>query len=212
MALVSGASDTASATGSSRRRILSVAQREFAERGFRGARLQDIAGRAGLSHPTLIYHFRSKEDLYRAVIEAAVADWAADTRAAISTGLRGFDQVESLIEAGFRFFDRHEDFVRIVRREALDGGGRLEEAMAEFLRPFVEEAVAFLRREMRAGRLRRHDPLELMQVCYGAVFTYFSDARFRAKLMGHDPLAPAALHKHRRALTQLLRAALEPAP
>ena len=152
----------------SRQRILAVARTEFAERGFGGARLQDIARQAGLSHPTLLYHFDSKEALYGAVIESAVTDWAAETEAAVSTVLTGFEQVASIVEAVFRFFEGHEDFVRIVRREATEGGGRLEDAMVGSLRPFLDRAVGFLEREMRAGRLREHDPLELMQICYGA--------------------------------------------
>jgi TetR/AcrR family transcriptional regulator len=191
-------------------RILAAARSEFADRGFAAARLQDIARRADLTHPTLLYWFKSKEELYRAVITSEIADWAAETRAAISTGLRGFEQVASLVDAGFRFFEGHQDLVRILRREAIEGGGRLEEAAAEHLRPFLTDAVAFLRREVRAGRLRPHDPLELMQVCYGALFTYFSDARFRGKLTGQDPLAAPALERNRKAFMALLRAALEP--
>ena len=86
----------------------------------------------------------------------------------------------------------------------------VEEAMAGQLRPFLERATAFLEREVRARRLRAHDPLELMQICYGAVFTYFSDARFRERLLGEDPLSPDALDRHRDALNGLLRAALAP--
>jgi hypothetical protein len=37
------------------------------------------------------------------------------------------------------------------------------------MRPFLERAVAFLDREIAAGRLREHDPAELMQLVYGAV-------------------------------------------
>ena len=196
---------------SSRERILEIAREEFAEHGFRGARLADIARRAGLSHPTLLYHFNSKEDLYAAVIAAAVADWAHDTEAAASIGLSGFAQVEAILDAGFGFLATHRDFVRIIRREALDGGGRLEVMLSEHARPFVERGVVFLEREMAGGRLRSHDPLELIQVYYGAVFTYFSDAGFRERLVGEDPLSPEALHRHRQALTELLRPALEPA-
>src|ERR687888_598164 len=122
------------APASSRARILAVAREEFAGRGFKAARLQDIAERAGLSHPTLLYHFGSKEGLYSAVIEDAVADWAATTHRVRSTGLRGFDV--------------------IVRREAIEGAGRLEEAIAAHMRPFLHDAVAFLSREVEAGRLR----------------------------------------------------------
>ena len=195
---------------SSRERILEVARSEFADRGFAGARLQAIAGRAGLRHPTLLYYFSSKEGLYRAVIEQAVGDWAEETRLAIENPLRGFEQVAALVEAGFRFFEDHQDFVRIVRREALEGGGRLEDAIAEFLLPFLERSVAFLERETAAGRLRPHDPLELMQVVYGSVLTYFSDAPFRLKLTGEDPLGEVALRRQCDALVALLRPALDP--
>ena len=202
---------TTSRPTSSRARILLAARTEFAERGFDGVPLQAIAARAGVRQPTLLYHFESKELLYRAVIESVVDEWAAETERAISTGLLGFAQVAALVEAAFRLFERNGDFVRILRREAIEGGGRMEEQMAEFLRPFLDDAVRFLRREMRAGRLRRHDPVELMQLCYGTVLTYFSDARFRANLVGEDPLGTAALRRHRRALLKLLGAALEPA-
>jgi TetR/AcrR family transcriptional regulator len=196
------------AADSSRARILAEARAEFAQRGFARARLQDIASRARLTHPTLLYHFGSKEGLYAAVIEQAVSDWAATTSRAISTGLGGFDQVAAVIEAGFEFFAGHHDFVVIVRREALEGGGRLEQAIAEHMRPFLDAAVAFLRRETAAGRLREHDPIELMQLCYSALLTYFSDARFRARLLGEDPLAPAAREHFRDAITAILRSAL----
>ena len=196
---------------SSRTRILAEAQREFADRGFAAARLQDIAARVGLSHATLLYHFDSKEGLYAAVIAATVEDWAATTREAISTGLRGFDQVAALVEAGFAFCAEHQEFVAIIRREAIEGGGRLEAAMAAHLRPLLDQAIAFLESEMRAGRLRAHDPAELMQLCYGAVLTYFSDARFRARLLGEDPLGAPARRRYLEALVATLRAALQPA-
>lgn len=194
----------------SRDRILAEARREFAGRGFAAARLQDIASRADLSHPTLLYHFGSKEGLYAAVIEEAAHDWAATTRRAISTGMLGFDQVAALVDAAFEFFAEHQDFVAIVRREAIDGGDRLEQAIVDHMRPFLDQAVAFLEREMAAGRLRRHEPVELMQLCYGAILTQFSDARFRARLLGEDPLAPDALRRSRDALVAMLSATLSP--
>jgi TetR/AcrR family transcriptional regulator len=191
-------------------RILEAARGEFAQHGFGGARLQDIAARAQLSHPTLLYHFGSKEGLYSAVIEEAVDDWAATTNRIRSTGLHGFDQVEALVVAGLEFFAGHLDFVVIVRREAIEGAGRLDEAIAAHMRPFLDDAVAFLEREVEAGRLRPHDPIELMQLCYGAMLTYFSDARFRARLLDDDPLGAAERTRFQTALTSLLRAALDP--
>jgi TetR/AcrR family transcriptional regulator len=190
-------------------RILDAARGEFAQRGFGGARLQDIAEQAGLTHPTLLYHFGSKERLYAAVIEQAMQDWAAMTSAAISAGV-GFDSVAALVDAGFAFFASHHDFVVIWRREAIEGGGRLEQAMADHMRPFLDRAVDYLRREVAAGRLRDHDSVELMQLIYGAVMTFFSDAGFRARLLDEDPLGELPRARFRDALTATLRAALEP--
>jgi TetR/AcrR family transcriptional regulator len=191
-------------------RILEAARGEFAQHGFGGARLQDIAARASLSHPTLLYHFGSKEGLYAAVIEQAMQDWAGMTSLAIGDGKAGFDRVASLIDAGFAFFASHHDFVVIWRREAIEGGGRLEQAMADHMRPFLDQAVGFLRREVLAGRLRDHDPFELMQLVYGAVMSFFSDAGFRARLLDEDPLGDAACERFRSALSGMLRDALEP--
>jgi TetR/AcrR family transcriptional regulator len=189
-------------------RILEAARGEFAQHGFGGARLQDIAARARLSHPTLLYHFGSKEGLYAAVIEQAMHDWAAMTSLAIADGKSGFDRVAALIDAGFAFFASHHDFVVIWRREAIEGGGRLEQAMADHMRPFLDQAVEFLRREVAAGRLREHDPVELMQLAYGAVMSFFSDAGFRARLLDEDPLKD--VERFRNALTAMLRDALQP--
>src|SRR5689334_16427667 len=171
----------------SQARILEAARGEFAQHGF-SARLQDIASRAGLSHPTLIYHFGSKERLYAAVIEDAMHDWAAMPGSAVAVAPVGFERVAALVRAGLEFFATHHDFVVIWRREAIEGGGRLEDAMASHMRPFLDRAIAFLEREVAAGRLREHDPIELMQIVYGAVSTYFSDAGFRSRLSpGHHP-------------------------
>jgi TetR/AcrR family transcriptional regulator len=193
----------------SQARILEAARGEFAQHGF-AARLQDIAERAGLTHPTLLYHFGSKERLYAAVIEDAMHDWAAMTDSLVAVAPAGFERVAALVRAGMEFFATHHDFVVIWRREAIEGGGRLEDAMAEHMRPFLERAVAFLESEVAAGRLREHDPLELMQIVYGAVSTYFSDAGFRALLSGQDPMSEAARERFGRALTGMLRDALAP--
>ena len=193
----------------SQARILEAARGEFAQHGF-AARLQDIAERAGLSHPTLIYHFGSKEQLYAAVIEDAMHDWADMTSLAVSAAPVGFDRLAALVDAGLEFFATHHDFVVIWRREAIEGGGRLEAAIAEHMRPFFDRAVRFLEREVAAGRLREHDPIELMQLVYGAVMTYFSDAGFRGRLLDEDPLAPETRARFGRALTAMLRDALAP--
>src|SRR6195952_4084625 len=150
----------------SQERILDAARGEFAQHGY-SARLQDIAERAGLTHPTLLYHFGSKERLYAAVIEQAMLDWAAMTSRAVSLAPIGFDRVAALVAAGMEFFATHHDFVVIWRREGIEGGGRLEVAMADHMRPFLDRAVVFLEREVEAGRLRDPHPFGVVAAGFG---------------------------------------------
>jgi AcrR family transcriptional regulator len=54
----------------SRERLLEAALEEFADKGFAGARVEAIAGRAGLNKQLISHHFGGKEGLYRAVMES----------------------------------------------------------------------------------------------------------------------------------------------
>jgi AcrR family transcriptional regulator len=55
-----------------REAILEVAEQHLSDRGFDALRLQDVAAAAGMSHPTVLHHFGSRDGLVRAVVERAV--------------------------------------------------------------------------------------------------------------------------------------------
>lgn len=125
--------------------MLEVALRVFAERGYRGASMDEIAEGVGVTKPMLYLYFGSKEALYEASIQAEGRAF----RSELAQAVEGLESAEERLWAGidacFRFVENHPSVTRIYQQE-LFGGGPLNAGVVAIRGQVIERVAALLAR------------------------------------------------------------------
>lgn len=204
-ATASGRATRPSADGT-RERILAAALDLFSELSFDGATTRDIAARAGVTQPLLNYHFRSKDELWRAAVDGLfeALERALSSRA---DGLRGVDEVTvaRLLVREFVYFSAsHPQLHRIITQECKNDGPRMDWLVERHIRPLYESTTALFARLVEQGYLPDIPTAHLYYIVTGAGPTMFVLAPECRRLTGIDPEAPEVIEAHADAVTALI--------
>ena len=192
-----------------RERVLQVAQALFAERGFRGTSLRDIAKRIGIKAPSLLHHFPSKQQLYLAVLDK-MFESLEDAANAIAWG-RGSRQerMRQAVADAINFIASHSDFVRIMWKEMADESGVGRQVLKRRLPPLFSTAVNFIFRGQREGEFRSEvDPLHFMWSLNSITIGYFTTAAMLRRLWNMNLLEPAMIERRKREVIDMVERTL----
>ena len=185
-------------------RILDAAEQLFAERGYAGATLRDVAKRVGVRPPSLYNHFASKDALYAAVLERGIGpviDLLARSAAAPA------DQPSDpgrLVSDVMAILARRPGLPRLVQHETLAGGQRLTPMLRSWIVPAFERARQLVAAGPAAGRWNAEQIPLLVLAMYHVVVGYFTFASFYRDLGGQELLGDAALEAQTRFLRELV--------
>ncbi|MFV8752951.1 TetR/AcrR family transcriptional regulator [Nannocystaceae bacterium ST9] len=100
-------------------RLLDAAEQEFAALGFALARLADIAERAGIRRPSLLYHFPSKDLLYRAVVERVFDQLSAVLLRSLAREGDIAERIDAVVQAFLEFLAERPSLAPIIVREVI---------------------------------------------------------------------------------------------
>lgn len=190
-------------TRSTRDRILDVAARHFAERGFAGASVRQIAAEAGLRNQASLYHhFRNKRALYEAALARGIEPILTLISESRDDGASGADMTDRLVA----YLAAHPHLPRLIHRLGLEDRRYLPSVVPRIIRPLYAEGIKTLaqRRPKWTAAMLPHVAIGF----YHLIFGYFVSAPLLEAALALDATAPAAVRRQqefvREALTRLV--------
>nr|WP_299498104.1 TetR family transcriptional regulator C-terminal domain-containing protein [uncultured Rhizobium sp.] len=167
--------------------ILEAALEVFSQRGFHGSTIDQIAEVAGMSKPNLLYYFRTKDTMHRALIDRVLENWLEPLQAFDAEG----DPEEEIRSYIRRKLEMARDFPRESRlfaNEILQGAPHIDGVLEGPLKSLVDEKAEVIRAWIAAGKVRDCDPYHMIFSIWSTTQHYADfDVQVKAVLgRGHD--------------------------
>jgi TetR/AcrR family transcriptional regulator len=170
----------ANGSGETRQRILDVATKEFAAKGYDGARVDDIMRASNVSKNLIYHYFGSKEQLFIEVLEAAYEGMHAHQMAWSIDVSSPVDGVRKLIQLTFNYWRSSPEFIGLLNSENFHKGRHLRKtklAKAGYS-GLLGNVANLLKEGERSGDFREDvDPVELY-VSISALAYHFLSNRY----------------------------------
>lgn len=182
-------------------RILDAAEVLFAERGYAGTSLRDVAAQVELRIPSLYNHFPSKDALYGAVLARCIGpvlEGLAEFGSSRDTG--------AVIERVMAILRRHPNLPRLIQHETLSGGQRLTPMLRDWIAPVFGRAGEMAETAPGAGRWAPEQRPLLVIAVYNVLVGFFTFAPLWQALNGTDLLSDEMLAHQTRVLREVVAA------
>ena len=153
--------------------ILDAALQVFAAYGFRGSTIDQIAEKAGMSKPNLLYYFPRKEDIYVTVLETTLADWLTPFNQIDPDG----DPVEELRKYALiklQMSQAHPEGSQLFANEILHGAPAIHTFLKKNLKRLVDDKAAVIEKWIADGKLTPIDPHHLIFMIW-AMTQHYAD-------------------------------------
>lgn len=193
--------------------ILAAATVEITAKGLGGARVDEIADRAGVNKRMIYHYFGDKDGLYLAVLEAAYEEIRSEE---IKLDLGKRDPVEGMRELllfTWSYYRNHPEFLSLLATENLHKAAYLKRSkkIRELHSPLIGMIDDLLQRGAKAKIFRKDvDPVELYISIAALGFFYMSNRYTLSTIFGRDLTAPDSIKARGRHLIDVVMSYLRP--
>lgn len=182
----------------SRKRVLEAALECFGAFGYEGTSTRAVAERSGVTHTLVLYHFHSKEQLWLAMMEDALANYSATVSANLldNESRPASDALRTFIEQFVRLSASHPRIHRIMTMVGNEETDRLQWVIDHYLRRHFTIVRDLIKRGQAEGSVRECDAARLYYYIIGGGGTpYTLSTEYRA-LTGRDVFSEAEIYRN----------------
>ncbi len=191
-----------------RDQILLAAQEIFAERGFKGATIREVADKAGIASSLIFYYFKNKTALYEAVFQSFFDQLEELIQQNLSLDLDRLGQLRQFLFTLTDYAQEHRNMMRILLREIIDNGRLLKKVAQEYFNPLYRTAVAFLQEGKREALFREVDPLHYIHSFIGLNLFFFVAEPIIQAAGVEEPYGTEEVEKRKIEVWNLIRSSL----
>ena len=186
-----------------REKILAAADGLFGEIGFDAATTRQIADISGVNKALIHYHFGSKDELFRALLDKYYEVLTGTLSKALTDEGSVQERFERVVDIYVDFLAENRNFSRMIQREA-SGGRHLDQIVGHMI-PLFQGGIEVLRGEYPEAFRDELEGAQVLISFYGMIVSYFTYSPVLEQLLGVAPLAKPSLDKRKRHLKQMLQ-------
>ena len=151
-----------------RQAILRAAEAIFAERGYAGARMDDVAAEVGIKRASMVYYFRDKRSLYLALLQEIYGELLQRHREVVENPGSGRDRIFGFLDIWARHVAERPGSLRILMWESARVRRESADPLAAELAPILQVMTEVIHAGQRDGTFRDIDPLRFLMIVTGA--------------------------------------------
>lgn len=151
--------------------ILGAAREEFVLKGFSGASIQAIADRAGLPKANVHYYFKTKSNLYLAVLEEIIGLWN-DHFDELNAEDDPAEVLDRFIRRKVELSYSHPQSSKLFAMEIIQGAPHLRDYLRNEMRPWMRKKAAVIEAWIADGRMAPVDPYHLIFLIWSSTQHY----------------------------------------
>ncbi|MCY1277735.1 transcriptional repressor BetI [compost metagenome] len=130
---------------SSRQRILEVSTRLFAQHGFDGVTMRNIATASEITLPAIYHHFGNKEELFKAVETEMYSSHARSLMDQLQADLSAEERLRGFVFVMFDHLESNPDYLKLLQRNLVDGWEENQAFLVDLsLQPVMDELKTLL--------------------------------------------------------------------